>query len=160
MPQQLPAPARAIAEATTDAVTAVTERNATDFEAAAARLAAADPEHVRVVLGAVVRSALEDLHPDGVTGDELLELLRDSVRTASAWCEAIGPEGHVVVITGALGVHDPDEEPRITPAEVARHAPLFLARLLAVPGPPRRSLPEYLRTAFTDLAQAELNEMP
>jgi hypothetical protein len=79
----LPAAARAIADATTDAVSAARSHDLAGFDQATDRLAAAEPEQVRIALGGVVRALLEDLHPDGVAGDDLLELIKSCVRSTS-----------------------------------------------------------------------------
>lgn len=162
----LPPAARAVSAATTDAVAAARSRDAEAFEEATARLSAAEPESVRVVLGVVVRALLEDLHPDGVASDDLLELIKSCVRTAFGWYPAVDVQVLIVVLTGALGVHEPDEEPRrVSPLEVARHAPLFIAELLSATGSAARTaeirpLPDYFTDAFVEISRAELNEMP
>jgi hypothetical protein len=162
----LPAAARAISAATTDAVAATRSQDVVAFDEATDRLAAADPEQVRVVLGVVVRALLEDLHPDGVASDDLLELIKSCVRTSFGWYPAVDVQVLIVVLTGSLGVHEPDDEPRkVTPLEVARHAPLFIAELLAAPGSAARTddprpLSAYFVDAFTEISQSELNEMP
>ena len=178
---QLPVAARAIASATTDAVSAVRIMDAAAFDEAVARLAAAEPEQVRVVLAVVVRALLEDLHPDGVSSDDLLELIKSCARTSIGWYPGVDIEVLVVVLTGALGVHEPDQElRRFSPLDVARHAPLFIAELLAVSqarqarqvGQPEptpnatpaeelgRSLTDYLADAYLEISRAELNELP
>jgi hypothetical protein len=155
----LPAPARAIAAATLDAVAAARAQDAERFDEATARLAAAEPERVRVALGGVVRLLLEDVHPDGLSGDDLVELIKACARRAFGWSAEVDVQALVVVVTGALGVQEPDEAPRrFTPAEVARHASLFVAELLAAPAP--RPLPAYVEQAFAEIATGELNEMP
>jgi hypothetical protein len=163
---QLPAAARAISAATTDAVTAARAQDVPAFDEATARLATSEPEQVRVVLGVVVRALLEDLHPDGVSGDDLLELIKSCVRTSFGWYPAVDVQVLIVVLTGALGVHEPDEEPRrVTPLDVARHAPLFIAELLIAPGSAARTddprpLADYFTDAFLEIYRAEVNEMP
>ncbi|HST85361.1 MAG TPA: hypothetical protein VLL08_26710 [Kineosporiaceae bacterium] len=163
---QLPAAARAISAATTDAVSAARAQDVNAFDEATGRLAAAEPEQVRVVLGVVVRALLEDLHPDGVSSDDLLELIKSCVRTAFGWYPAVDVQVLIVVLTGALGVHEPDEEPRrVTALEVARHAPLFIAELLVAPGSAAhtadpRPLADYFTDAFLEISRAEVNEMP
>jgi hypothetical protein len=175
----LPPAARAIASATTDAVAAAAIADVAAFGEATGRLAAADPEQVRVVLGVLVRALLEDLHPDGVSGDDLLELIKNCARTAIGWYPGVDVQVLVVVLTGALGVHEPDEEPRqVTALDVARHAPLFIAELLRTPAaappgprtaphepgaaaaPPLRPLAHYFAAAFLEISRAELNELP
>jgi hypothetical protein len=158
----LPPVPREISAATLAAVEAAriaTVEAVEAFDEATARLAATDPEAVRVVLGAVVRAVLEDLHPDGLVGDELLEHIRGCAVRAFGWYPEVDVQALIIVVTGAMGVHEPDEEPRrITPAEIARHAPLFLAELLSSPkaGP----LEGYLGGALDEIAGRERNEMP
>lgn len=164
-PRELPEPARSIALAVTASVAAAAATDAESFAAATATLAALDPEQVGLVQGAVVRSLLEDLHPDGLAGEDVQEALTACVRSAIGWVPELEPHALVVVLTGALGVHpapdsdlDPDDRPpKVTPADLARHAPLLIAELLAAGG---RRLPPYLAAAFLDIRRAELQEMP
>jgi hypothetical protein len=157
---RLPASARAISRATIDAVDAAAAQAAQEFEEATNRLAGAEPEQVRVVLGVVVRAMLEDLHPDGLAGDDLLQLIRDCARASIGWYPQLDVTALVVVLTGALGLHEPEEEPRkFTPLDVARHAPLFIRELLATDRTPK-TLGEYFQAAFTQIAQSELTELP
>jgi hypothetical protein len=163
---QLPAAGRAISAATTDAVAAARAQDVETFTEATDRLAAAEPEQVRVVLGILIRALLEDLHPDGLSGDDLLDLIKGCARTSIGWYPAVDVQVLIVVLTGSLGVHEPDTEPRpVTAVQVARHAPLFIAELLDAPGSaartaPARPLSAYVSDAFAELARAELNEMP
>jgi hypothetical protein len=161
---ELPAAARAISAATSDAVEAARAQDPATFDEATDRLAGAEPEQVRVVLGVVVRALLEDLHPDGVSSDDLLELIKSCVRTSFGWYPGVDVQVLIVVLTGALGVHEPDEEPRrVTPLEVARHAPLFITELLTAASTRAdapRPLVDYFTDAFRDISRAELNEMP
>jgi hypothetical protein len=168
---ELPPPVRAIANAVTDAVRAGAGSDAAAFADAAGRLALADPEHVRLVLGAVVRLLLEDLYPDGVDGDDLRTLIAGTVAAASPWSPGLDPGVLVVVLSGALGVHEdvrpegevpPDDPwdqvpPRPSAAEVTRHALVLACDLLAAGGRPVRG---YLETAFTEIAQQERTEQP
>jgi len=167
----LPAAARAIAATTTDAVDAARAGDVAVFDEAVTRLVAAEPEQVRVVLGVVVRALLEDLHPDGVSGDDLLELIKSCARTSYGWYPGVDLDALVVVLTGALGVHEPELEPRkFTPLDVARHAPLFIAELLSAKSPPSpsptpanvpgRPLTAYFADAYLEISRSELNELP
>jgi hypothetical protein len=156
--RRLPEPARAIAAAVTDAVAAARSRDAAALREAAERLAALDRAQVGVVLGAVVRSLLEELHPDGLTGDDVRSVLEGCLRAAVDWLPGIDGGVLVVLLTGALGVHDPDEERRPVGAlDVARHAPLLVADLLAAAD---RPLAGYLDAAFAEIARAEMVELP
>jgi hypothetical protein len=154
----LPAPARAIAEAATETVTAARARDPGAFEEAAEGLAALDPEQAGIVLGAVVRSLLEELHPDGLTGDDVGTVLGRCTRSAMEWCPGVDADVLLALLAGALGIHPSDEEPRPPggPA-VARHAPLLIADLTTVSG---RPVAGYLHAAFAEIARAETVELP
>jgi hypothetical protein len=153
-----PAPVRAIAEAAEDAVTAVIARDLESFESAAVRLAALNPEQVGLVLGAVVRMLLEELHPDGLAGEDIQVVLARCARAAVGWVPDVDLDVLVVLLTGALGIHQPDEEARpIGGLELARHTPLLVADLLGVVG---RPLAGYLEVAVTEIARSETMELP
>jgi hypothetical protein len=158
----LPAGARTITRTTIEAVNAARAGDAPAFGAATLELAACDPEQVRLVLGVVVRDLLEHLNPDGLAGDDLLELIRNCARRAFGWYPDIDVQALVVVLTGALGLHEDDSESprRYTPLEVARHAPLFITELLTRPQTELPPLAVYLRAAFDQIRTAELHEMP
>jgi hypothetical protein len=156
--RRLPEPARAIAVAVTDAVAAAAAHDEEGYEEAAARLAGLNPEQVGVVLGAVVRSLLEALHPDGLTGDDLRGVLERCARSAAGWLPGVDATVFVVLLTGALGVHGAEgEQPAPGPREVARHAPVLVADLVAASG---RPLADCLREAFAEVALAETMELP
>ncbi|GAA3826465.1 hypothetical protein GCM10022226_53990 [Sphaerisporangium flaviroseum] len=156
--RHLPKPARAIAEAAADAVAAARSRDTEAFQRAAAQLAALDSEQVGLVLGAVVRSSLERLHPDGLTADDVHVLVARCARSAAGWFPTVDPDVLVMLVAGALGVHQPDEEAfRLEGPDVARHAPLLVADLLAVSGDP---FAVRLNAALDDIARAQTSEMP
>ena len=170
---ELPPAARAVAAAVTDGVTAASAADPAAFEDAARRLSLAEPEHVRVVLGGVVRPLLEELHPDGVDADDVRAVTADAVTAVAAWWPSVDPDALVVVVAGALGVHPeafpatdgaeddgaPRDEPAPlpTPDAVTRHALLLVARLLTARGGRVRT---YLELSFTELALAEAAEQP
>jgi hypothetical protein len=155
--QDLPASARAIAAAITGTVAAARAADPVAFTDAAEPLTRLDPEPLRVVLGAVVRSVLEERHPDGLDSDDLQEALGHCVRTA-AWYPDLDVAVLVVVLTGAFGMHDSEAEPRrIGSVEVSLHAALLLADLLA--GTPI-ALDRHVGSALVELARAETVEMP
>ncbi|MEV4760554.1 hypothetical protein AB0J86_36370 [Micromonospora sp. NPDC049559] len=153
-----PAPVRVLAEAAEDAVAAARAREPEPYEAAVTRLVALNPEHVGLVLGAVVRMLLEELHPDGLAGEDVQAVLERCARGALPWFPGLDPAVLVVLLTGALGVHEPAEEAE-RPAEpaVVRHAPLLVADLLAAVG---RPLSGYLEVALTEIQRTELMELP
>jgi len=171
--ETLPPVARAVAGAVTDGVDAAAAGDADAFETAARRLALAEPEHVRVVVGGVVRPLLEELHPDGVDADDVRAVTADAVTAAAPWWPAVDAGALVVVVAGSLGVHpevfpaaegDADDgaprdepEPLPTPDAITRHALLLVATLLAARG---GRLRRYLEESFTQLALAETTEQP
>jgi hypothetical protein len=172
---ELPPAARAIATAVTDAVAAAQAPDAAAFDDATRRLLLADPEQVRLVLGDAVRLLLEEVHPDGVDGDDLREVIGRCARWAAPWFPAVDPGVLVVVLSGALGIHpdtpppgtgeqppefdDPWDAvpPRPSTAAVTRHAVVLLADLVTTRGRPLRG---YLESAFTELARRETVEQP
>ena len=155
---RLPPRARAIRDTVSEAVAAAAEADPEAYARGTARLAALDPEQVRVVLGAAVAALLEELYPDGLDGDGLAETLSGCCRAAVLWWPGTDPNALVVLLSGALGSHDLDEEQAgITPAEMARTAPLLVADLLRRRG---RSLSAYLDAALAEIARAETVEMP
>jgi hypothetical protein len=146
---------RLIAESVTAAVGAAQAGDGADFAEAVGRLSTVDPQRVALVLGWVIRSLLEELHPDGMDGEDLRAVLTDCATAAGAWESEVDPSLLLVVLTGALGLSDPDEQPALPPAAVARHATLLLAYLLG-----DRPLARYLDAAFAERERAETIEMP
>jgi len=141
----LPEPARRIAVATADAVAAAGTDGAGDA------LAALDPQQVKLVLGAVVRLLVEELHPDGLDADDITAIV---ARCAAAY-PAADPQAQLVLLAGALGIHPDAEE--TGPVDVPRQASLLIADLLAVA---RRPLTRYLEAAFAEIARGETMDLP
>ncbi|WNM42181.1 hypothetical protein RMN56_12995 [Micromonospora halotolerans] len=152
--RHLPAPAREIAQAATEAVGAAQARDAGAYEPAVERLTAAD--RAGLVLGGVVRLLLEESHPDGLDGDDVRQVLERCVRSTAGWRPDVDPHVLLVLLASALGVYDPgDDDAPPDPAAIARHAPLLVADLLAATG---RPLADYLTAAFTEVARTELQD--
>lgn len=148
----LPPAVRSIAGAVTDAVRAAQHQDPDAFSAAAARLAVPDGEQVRRVLTGVLRPLLEDLHPDGLTGDDLRTVVESCVRRVAGWTD-VDPQLLVVVLAGVFGVHPHDEDrPDASRPEVLRHVCLLTADLLRSSGAP---LARYLDAALAEIARAE-----
>jgi hypothetical protein len=149
--RHLAAPARAVAIAASDAVAAAAERDHDAFEKAVAALTKLGPQ-AGLVLGAVVRLLLEDLHPDGLAADDVRGVLERCV----SWGPDVDSHVVLVLLASALGVHDPDADPA-PPSDdaLARHAALLVADLL---DERRRPLSGYLTAAFLDIERAELND--
>jgi hypothetical protein len=147
----LPAPAREVAVAASNAVAAARAHDPDAFGVAIAALVAI--EGSALVLGAVVRHLLEDLHPDGLDSDDLRRIVSDCVRAGAEWQPAVDPYAMFALLAGALGVHDQDKEtPQPTRESLARHAPLLVSDLLTTT---RRPLAWYLTAAFAEIERAE-----
>lgn len=150
--RHLPAPAQAIAVAAAEAVTAAQQRDRDALDAAAGPLAAA--EGSGLVLGTVVRLLLEESHEDGLGGDDVRQVIEQCTRAAAVWEPAVDPHLLLVLLAGALGVHDQDEQaPRPDAEALARHAALLVAHLLASTPHP---LAGYLTAAFAEIERTEL----
>ncbi|WP_262282649.1 hypothetical protein [Micromonospora sp. MA102] len=151
--RHLPAPAREIAQAATEAVGAAQARDAAAYEPAVERLAA---DRAGLVLGGAVRLLLEESHPDGLDGDDVRQVLERCVRSTAEWRPDVDPHVLLVLLASALGVYDPgDDDAPPEPAAIARHAPLLIADLLAATG---RPLADYLTAAFAEVARTELHD--
>ena len=153
-----PARVRVLADCSTSAVTAALAADRDDFLRATDRLAGLDPEQVGLVLGAVLRSLLEDLHPDGLASDDAQDVIVRCARSAAGWFPEVDVGALVLVLSGALGMHPHEDEPvPVSPLDVARHSPLMVADLLVAGG---RTFPPYLHDALAGIAVAEANDLP
>ena len=161
-PLRLTGSARALSRAALDAVAAAEAAgrgaDLDGFERSVTHLAAQDGERVRLLLGAVVRALLEELHADGLSGDDVADELGGCVRGA-AWCRELDPSVLLVLLAGALGVGGvaDDEATPVPPEALARHAPVLIAFLLARRG---QAFGPYLDSAFAEVHRAETVEMP
>ncbi|MEV4534217.1 hypothetical protein AB0J82_10355 [Asanoa sp. NPDC049518] len=145
----VPAVARPIADAADDAVLAAGARDAEAFESAIARLAAGDPAQVGLLLGTVTRHALEEGHPDGLDSSDVQDTLTAVVTGAREWQAAVDPQVVLLLLAGALGVHEPDPDEPPLPADVsARHGVLLVAHLVDP-----ATFAARLERAATELAQ-------
>jgi hypothetical protein len=151
--RHLPTAARAIAVAASDAVVAAQEHDRARFGVAVEILAAT--EGSGLVLGAVVRLLLEELHPDGLDSADIRRII-DNCLAAAAWQPDVNPHTLLVLLAGALGIHDrDDQEPHLAPQLLAGHAALLVADLLTVPP---RPFERYLTAAFAEVERAELHD--
>lgn len=151
--RHLPAPARPVAAAATDAVTAAQTHDASGFDTAVAALGALDPAPTGLILGTAVRLLLEQGHPDGLDGDAVREVLERCVRAAARWQPEVDPHVVLLLLAGALGVQEEDDAPPPKPEVAARHAALLLADLL---GP--RPVPPVLTAALAEIERTQLND--
>ena len=150
--RHLPAPARPIAAATDAAVTAARDHDVEALTSAVGELAAGDQAQAGLILGTTVRLLLELSHPDGLDGDDIRTVLEQSVRSAATWQPEVDPHLMLILLAGALGVHD-DEEPPMKPDALARHSTLVIAHLLG-----ERPLPPVLTMALSEIEQTQLND--
>jgi hypothetical protein len=155
-----------------ESVDAALAEDAERFGEAAGRLAVQDPQRLVLVQAGVIRSLLEELHPDGLSAADAQDVLRRCLASAASWYPQADPGVLVLVLTGALGLAeaaqpaatdsdgetDPDSE-RVTadPAALSTGAVLLIADLLTAAGAP---LTGYLDAALAELERAETIEMP
>lgn len=157
-PGHWPRAAREIAESTASAVAAAAEADPDAFGESTAQLLAADPERVRAVHSTMVRELLEDAHPDGLSGEAVQSVLDRCARAAASWLPDLDAGVLAVVLTGSLGVSDPDEDAvRVGWAPIVRHAVLVIADLVTVT---RVGVDGYLHRAIAEIARAETVELP
>jgi hypothetical protein len=160
---------RALRTAVSDAVRAAAEEDAAALADCGPALAALDEPRLRIVLGEMLRSAIEELHPDGLSSTDAQDLIEHCTEQA-AWYPELDPEVLVVVLLGAFGAHDPDQQPALPPAVVAQHAAVLLVDLLTGPAEtePGQLDPaalidraeRLLNRALAELERAETMEMP
>lgn len=145
---------RAIAEA----VEAATNRDSDRFALAAGRLAVQDPHRLTLVQAWVLRSLLEQLHPDGLSSADALDVLQHCLLSTTQWYADADPGVLVLVLTGALGLSDPDDALGAAgPTGLNSGAALLIADLLSLAGGP---LAGYLDAALAELERGETIELP
>jgi hypothetical protein len=180
MASTIPGPVHDFVRTVTQAVdTAISGHDAATYDSATARLAT-QPAGGRV-LGDMLRSLLEDTHPDGLDSDDITLVIGRCYRAAAAWLppERVNVTVLLAVLANALGIHDPgtDEAPDLSHSvvdqwrdpddpvtvepptwpDLAWHAPLLVADLL--PFAPT-TLSNYLETTFADYAREAREELP
>jgi hypothetical protein len=156
MSRPFPPGVRAIAGKIEAAVAAAQTQDAVAFEQAGSDLAGLDPQQVGLVVGGIVRVLLEEQHPDGLSGDDIRGVLERCVRAAAQWWPPVDANVIVVLLTGALGVHQFDDDAApLSAAAMARHGALLTADLLA-----GRPAAPYLQAVFADIARSETIEQP
>jgi hypothetical protein len=160
---------KAVRTAVLDAIRAAVAVDGPALADCGPALAALDEPRLRIVLGEMLRSALEELHPDGLSSADAQDLIEHCVEQ-SGWYPELDPQVLVVVLLGAFGAHDPDQQPALPPAVVAQHAAVLLVDLLTGPAEtePGRLDPaalidraeRLLNRALAELERAETMEMP
>ncbi len=150
------------------------------YDRAIARLAS-EPAGGRV-LGDVLRSLLEDTHPDGFSSEDITLVVGRCYRAAVAWLppDRVDVTVLLAALAGALGIHetgityealdlprsnadeyrDPDDRVPVRPAawpDYAWHAPLLVADLLPLAP---ATLAGYLESTFAEYAREAREELP
>ncbi len=157
MASSIPGPARDFVRTVVRAVdSATTGHDVATYDTAIAGLAT-EPAGGRV-LGDVLRSLLEDTHPDGFDSDDITRVVGRCYRAAVSWLppERVDVTMLLAVLAGALGIHESGVEPPAWP-DYAWHAPLLVADLL--PFTPA-TLGGYLEAAFAEYAREAREELP
>lgn len=157
-PGEWPTTARQIAVATDDAITAARAAARDAVAEAVEELVALPFEQVTIVHAGVVRALLEDLHPDGFSGEDIQSALTRVAGSTIAWLPDLDVAALAAVLTGSLGLTEMvDDALRIGPSDYLRSAVLVMADLLtAADVAPDR----YIRAAIGEIARAETIEMP
>ena len=162
MPRPTTSTVAGLRRSVSEAVEAALSRDADRFALAAGRLDVQDQQRLVLVQAWVLRCLLEQLHPDGLSGADAQDVLRRCLLSAQAWYPQADPGVLVLVLTGALGLADPEPDPSgasaaVGPAALSHGAALLTADLLSAAG---RPLTGYLDAAFTELERAETIELP
>ena len=66
-------------------------------------------EQAGLVLAAVLRSLLEEQHPDGLDSDDIQAILTRCYRGAAGWLplDRVEPNVMIAVLASSLGIHEP-----------------------------------------------------
>lgn len=148
-----------VAQTTGEAIRAARAHDSEAF-GAATDLLALHPES-REVHALMIRELLETVFPDGLTGDDVSEVMTSTSRAAASWTSAVSPAAVALVLTGALGVGDtadPDALPSAgLDAETTAAALVVITDLTA-----RADVDpmEYVTRAVDEIRRAQTMEMP
>lgn len=162
----------ALGAAIAAAVVAAQDQDRERFDELSAALRGPAAPHVDAILSAVVLDLLEQLHPDGLSGEDIADALTRCVASA-AWSPDLEAGTLLIVLLGALGVAEavPDdapgeqsqdhaEDPIPDPpsdAALRRHALALVASLCSAVGEPPTGA---IRAAIAEIERAETQEMP
>ncbi|MDH6681020.1 hypothetical protein M2284_005262 [Rhodococcus sp. LBL1] len=157
-PGEWPREARQIAVATDDAIAAARAGSRERLAEVLEDMVALPFEQVTIVHAGVVRALLEDLHPDGFSGEDIQGALTRVAGAAITWLPDLDVTALAAVLTGSLGLTDmSDDAQRIGQADYLRSAVLVMADLLATADVGAHG---YIRAAIGEIARAETIEMP
>ncbi|MGS2810425.1 hypothetical protein [Nocardia sp. MW-W600-9] len=153
-PTEWPAPARKIATAIEAALLAAQAADEPGFGSATGDLAELPSDQVGAVLAAIVRELLEIAHPDGLTGDDVRDVLEAVVRRSMVWLPRLDAAAVVSALTGALGIDEGEDGPQTDPQPAAILLIDYLATAARVPAQ------QSVLRAINEIARAETVEMP
>nr|WP_202422099.1 hypothetical protein [Gordonia sp. SID5947] len=153
--------ARAVAEATDQGIRAARGHDPEGFGEAVHHLET-HTDAARAVHAHMVRELLEMSYQDGLSGDDVSDVLTRTVGGAGLWDAPVEPAAVVVVLTGALGVRehsdsDDDPAPPIPQAAIVGAAILVAADLAAAAGIDHEP---FLVRAVEEIRRAQTVEMP
>jgi hypothetical protein len=137
-------------------VDAALARDAAAFGGAVAGLATVDLEIVGTVEAAVIRDLLEELHPAGLTGDDVRSALERTTRANLDWWPDVAVEDLIAVYTAALGMNDP-EAPTGDRGALARHGLLVIADLCSTAAEREPAAAELLQARAVDVLRSRLS---
>ncbi|MCW2522252.1 MAG: hypothetical protein JWO63_587 [Frankiales bacterium] len=138
------------------AVERVRSADLDQFLLASALLSSLDLERVAIVQAAAIRSLLEERHPDGLDADDVRAVLTRCAQ-AAAWYPDLDVAMLLLVLSGALGAVDPDEQPPAGRSLLTQHASVVLADLTAAEP---ALLAGHLHRSIAELRRAQTIEMP
>jgi hypothetical protein len=153
---RVPPTGRVISDAVTAAVAATAARDSAALHGACAQLRTCEEQQVRDVLHVLTLGLIEQAFPDGVDADGVRALLAQVMRSAAAWLPDLDSDAIVLVLAGALSVHEPDA-PTVDADALAIACALGVTHLLRQLQIPLG--PELTRT-FDDLRTAQTMELP
>ncbi|OQQ25005.1 hypothetical protein A4U94_23445 [Prescottella equi] len=157
-PAEWPTTPRQIAVTTDAAINAARSADGEQFVEKIENLTLLPFEQVTLVHAGVVRALLEDLHPDGFSGDDIQDALTRVAGAALVWLPGLDISALAAVLTGSLGLTEmSDDAQRIGQSEYLRSAVLVMTDLLATAD---ASPHGYLKAAIAEIARAETVEMP
>jgi hypothetical protein len=119
--KDLPGPVRAIGTVITRTVEAAAGQDRDGYRDACADLVALPTEATWQVLAAVIRTLLEETHPDGLDSDDIQAVLSRCFRDTTSWLPLDQLDAHtlIAVLASALGIH----EPGVTYTEITTTVP-------------------------------------
>lgn len=153
--------AREIATATDRGIRAARRHSSEDFDDCVAQLEK-HGEAARAMHAHLVRELLETSYQDGVSGDDVSDVLTRIVDAASRWDAQMDPDAVAAVLLGALGVGEsPDADgagARLIPLAKIVGAAILVAADLAADAEVDHG--PYLVRAVEEIRRAQTIEIP